>query len=1213
MLKRLELLGFKSFADKTIFEFGAGITCIVGPNGSGKSNVVDAIKWVLGEQSAKSLRGKEMADVIFNGSATRRSLGVAEVTLVLDNAQRVLPVDAAEVQLTRRVYRSGEGEYLINKNPARLRDFRDMFMGTGAGTEAYSVIEQGKVDVLLQASTKERRLLFEEAAGISRFKARKVEALRKLEHVDQNLLRLHDIVEEVEKQLRSVKLQAAKARRYKEHTERLRDLRVKIGLADFHVFAGQLRELDERTTVLGQEVATQSKGCDSIDAKLIQVQSLLEELDNQVRSLEASLTDTRQEIGRLDSQAAYERAHARDLTGQIERLRGQWAEFFNRVAELERHIATISTEVARVEAACAASRAVVDAEAAELDQLRTEVASQQEAVAEAQTRYMDLVQTASGLRNELAAIDSQERTLRAQRQRLEGRCQTIEVPVRELTAEVAELAARETAADEIRAALRANLAELAGRDEQLRESHERITDALSELRERRSGAAARVDLLEDLESRQEGLSTGVQTALALPQLAENKLGLVADLIQVELDHAAAVEQALGDRAQSIVVRRQSDVIELLAQQTERFQGTVGFLPLDRIATVAAAPANEPPQLRQHAGFVARADELVRVPAGLDILAAHLLGQTVVVRDFPTALELAGQAGQFRFVTLAGDMVEPNGTISTGDSHATAGLVSRKSQLRALRDDIAALDGTIAGQDKSLDELAASIDQAEREQTALVDRLAMTGDELAQLRNRMTGRRQQLASLEEELQLNRSEMNDIDRDLTEVAAQRAVLRTRLAQTDGDAANSDNFVREQESVIGDKLADVEARQADLTASQIELAKTEGHLGGLRQRLGALTADLDERQRVQRETREQIDAAVEREQTCQRKILAASSQTSQRFLQKEKLSREIAALAGRRDNFRQQRQSLSADSQSSRERLQQLQAELHQRELETNDLRHQRTSLAERLLDDYEIDLATLYEGYQPDPSLERERAQQEITELRRKIAGLGNVNLEALAELQELETRSTTLHAQLDDLSQSKATLDEIIHKINQDSQKLFVETLDAIRSHFGELFRKLFGGGRADIVLENEADVLESGIEIVARPPGKELRSLSLLSGGEKTLTTVALLMSVFRAKPSPFCILDEVDAALDEANIERYTTLLREFSGQAQFIMITHSKKSMICADVLYGITMQESGISKRVSVCFEDVNEQGEINEAAIAREQSADAPPAESGQEAA
>jgi chromosome segregation protein len=372
MLKRLELLGFKSFADKTAFEFGAGITCVVGPNGSGKSNVVDAIKWVLGEQSAKSLRGKEMADVIFNGSATRRSVGFAEATLVFDNARRLFPVDADEVQLTRRVYRTGEGEYLINKTPSRLRDFRELFMGTGAGTDAYCVIEQGKVDVLLQSSTKDRRVIFEEAAGISRFKARKLESLRKLEHVDQNLLRLRDIVEEVEKRLRSVKLQAAKARRHQEHSSRLRELRLQIGLVDFHEFSVRLQTIEQTCAELSEQVASQTSRCTAADAKLLQVQSLADEIEGQIRSYESQQGDCRQEIARLDSQIGYERAHSRDLAAQVDRLRGQWSEFSRRVAELERRVAAIRDEVGRVDEQCAARRAEVEAESSIVDKLRTE-------------------------------------------------------------------------------------------------------------------------------------------------------------------------------------------------------------------------------------------------------------------------------------------------------------------------------------------------------------------------------------------------------------------------------------------------------------------------------------------------------------------------------------------------------------------------------------------------------------------------------------------------------------------------------------------------------------------------------------------------------------------------------------------------------------------------------------------------------------------------
>jgi chromosome segregation protein len=658
------------------------------------------------------------------------------------------------------------------------------------------------------------------------------------------------------------------------------------------------------------------------------------------------------------------------------------------------------------------------------------------------------------------------------------------------------------------------------------------------------------------------------------------------------------------------------VVELVALLDTRLQGSASFFALDCLPAPAVGNPAAGSDVTQQPGFVAEAAGLARPAPGQENLVAHLLGNTIVVEDLRTALAIsrAAPAGS-RFVTVSGDILDPDGTITTGDPNGNAGLVSRKSQLRALQDELKSLDGRIAGSEQELEENGRGQSRLKSQRAILESQLTAAADRAAQLGNQLSQRRQQIASLQEELNLQHSEIAAIDRDLAELTGQRAVIQDRMVATGDDRQRIEELIQDLDAEVDRGSVDVEERQNELTASKIELAKTEGQLGGLRQRLASLTADMEDRRRVQRETQDQIGSAADRECACQRKILAASSQVAELFLRKERLSREIATLAGRCDDFRGQRQTLSAESQAGRETLQRVQSELHQRQLEASDIRHQRATLVERIREDYELDLASLYTDYQPDTTLDREATQQEIQELRRKIAGLGNVNLEALAELQELETRSTTLHAQIADLSQSKATLDEIIRKINQDSQRLFMETLEAIRSHFGELFRKLFGGGRADIVLENEGDVLESGIEIVARPPGKELRSLSLLSGGEKTLTTVALLMAVFRSKPSPFCILDEVDAALDEANIERYTTLLREFASQAQFIMITHSKKSMICADVLYGVTMQESGVSKRVSVRFEDVGEQGEISHAAIERAESPEPPAVEtpSGQEAA
>jgi chromosome segregation protein len=927
------------------------------------------------------------------------------------------------------------------------------------------------------------------------------------------------------------------------------------------------------------------------------VQSLAEEIETQLRSLETSQADCKQEIARTDSQISYERAHARDLDGQIDRLRSQWTEFSTRVAELERHVVAIRDEVDRVDRDCSERRDEVQNECAEVDRTRAEADREQHRIVEAQNRLMDLMHASNQLHNELTAIESNEKTLKAQQQRLTARCDSLNAPVLELEAQIDALSGQELSTTQDRDHLRQSIETIDNELEELWLESQGAASGAASMREQRSAIAARIDLISDLERRQEGVGNAVQQILASPELASNRLGLVADLLQVDVANAPWIERALGDFAQSVVVLRRQELLDRLATRGTRPSGTVHFIPLDQLSTEPVEPFEWP---RQDAdpGFIAHAGQLVRPSPGSERLCDYLLAKTIVVQDLEAALRLAAASPKgYRFITTAGEIMHADGSITIGNGAEDAGLISRRSELRAMQDEAVAIDARIAEQEQQLAVMRQRQSNLKAQRAQLQDRLTLASDQAARYGNLLSQRRQQLVGLNEELGLHRSELAAIDRDLSEVDGRRVLLQAQTVHNAQERDAIEQSVHEMESQVEDRLASIEQRQEILTRDRIELAKAEGQLAGLRQRLGAVIADLEDRQSVLVETQRQVDEAIASKRLCERKTLAASSELAVLFVHKERIARDISGFSRRRDEFRQQRQALNSESQSARERLSKLQTELHRSQLEASEVKHLRATLEERIREDYELQLSSIFAGQQPDPAMDRVAAQEEIQELRRKINSLGNVNLEALAELQELETRATTLQAQIADLNQSKATLDEIIRKINQDSQVLFVETLESIRAHFGELFRKLFQGGRADIILENEADVLESGIEIVARPPGKELRSLSLLSGGEKTLTTVALLMAVFRAKPSPFCILDEVDAALDEANIERYTAMLRDFSAQAQFIMITHSKKSMVCADTIYGITMQESGVSKRVSVRFEDVGEQGEINPEALAR----------------
>ncbi len=1188
MLKRLELVGFKSFADKTQFDFGPGLTAIVGPNGSGKSNVVDAVRWILGEQSAKSLRGDEMADVIFNGSTSRRSLGIAEVTLTLDNSRRALTVDADEVQVTRRVYRDGQGEYLINKQPARLKDIKEMFLGSGAATDAYSIIEQGRVDVLLQASTRERRLIFEEAAGISRFKAKKVETLRKLERVEQNLLRLHDIREEVDRQLRSVKLQAAKAQRYQEHAERLKELRVALSLDEFH----QLTLMLQQTTAILEELRAKTAGfaaeADQLDAQTQRLEAALNELDAAVRRHEAALAAVQQTIVAEEAALQHERSLSAELEQDLARTRTQLVQADRQLAGMAEGVERGAREHEAVERACAEQReaaerleAVGVETARRLNEVRTQVQGDKVAL-------MEQMRHSARLHNEQVSLRAQTESLAQHRQRLQQKTVLATQSLSQVDVEVHELGQAEQAVqDKIdRARLVQN--EVRQQRDKTRQLAEETGQQLGALRERRSGLASRIQVLEGLEQSREGLGAGVREALDLLAQEGNQpegigwgsvVGLVADLIAVRHEDAALVDAALGERAQHLLVRDPAVLAEALAARDRPFSGRVSFLPLARSPDGAGDPSYEHPEL------LGRASQLVRCerPDLID-LPEQLLGSTLIVKDLATARELSARLPNRRFVSLQGELLETNGVVTVGDARAASGILSRKSELRELREQAVILDQQIGDLDRLHAELREILNTLDRRDDEVQQEMQVLGEQAADLRSRLSQQKQRHEGLAEELQLSQAEMRQIDEEL-------GTLREACRQADEDAGRADEQVRQIQARLdqadgGIAALERERHEAERagTSAQVALAKAEERRAAVAARQQRAVQDYQRVQAEQAGRREHVAGVASRLQESRLAMLRAGATLAQAFVDKEAASRAIALSLAEQEQARQIRHERLDALQQLRQEREALQQQLHARELEANDLRHRGEGLRIRLREDHELDLTELYQSYQPpETPLDHAAQEAEVADLRRKISRLGSVSLDALQELQELETRAQTLRTQHDDLTSAKHSLDEIIQKINQDSRRLFGETFTAIREHFQELFRKLFGGGMADILLEDENDILESGIEIIARPPGKELRSISLLSGGEKTLTAVALLLAVFRNKPSPFCILDEVDAALDEANIGRYVAVLREFLDRSQFILITHSKKTMAAADVLYGVTMQESGVSKRVAIRFED------------------------------
>ncbi|MCC6418454.1 MAG: chromosome segregation protein SMC [Gemmataceae bacterium] len=1226
MLKRLELVGFKSFAEKTGFDFGDGVTAIVGPNGSGKSNIIDSVRWVLGEQSAKSLRGGEMTDVIFNGSTSRRSLGLAEVTMTFDNCRRLLATDAEEVQVTRRVYRDGQGEYLINQQPCRLKDVKDLFLGSGAGGGAYCIIEQGRVDVLLQASNRERRIIFEEAAGLSRFKARKIETLRKLERVDQNLQRLRDILDEVEKQLRSVKLQAAKAQRYQEYSGRLRELRVGLGLQEYHALTERLAAETAVLEGLRTALKDRAEQAAAWEADMQRLEAALAALDEQVREQDGRLSAAREQIRAGQTTLGHEAVLSADLEAELARTRARLAELNARVAALAESAGRAREELLGVETQVDEQRETARVLEEGLETTVRRLAALNDQRQADKDEHLEQMRRSALLQNDAVSYKAQIDNLSRERDRLRHRTEQAAENLASLDVELQELEQADGTLQGRLAASRQALAERREERDRLGRLRDETTELLSDLRQQRSGLASRVEVLEGLERSHEGLGTGVREVFALLEKPDagpwrTVLGMIADFLTVRREHAALIDLALGEWAQRFLVRDAGQLADALAQRGQPFSGRVSFLPL-RPAPHGAWPTDGSPDAPRpnrliegsllgrvrmpisaegtpaHPGVIAAAEALVRCDhSELLDLPAQLLGRTLIVRDLATARAIAAHTTGYRLVTLQGELLEPDGTLTVGTHHAEAGILSRKSELRELRQQLAALDRRIVETERDLADLRdrlVDLDRRASEQTREIEVLA---EQAADLRARLERHRDRRQGLHEEVAVSRDEIQRVEQEIGGLQGAWQKARDEAAAAEARVQELAARVHQADVEIRAREEERQRQQQQGTLAKVALGKVEERLASLQAQHGRLETDLRQRQQERDEAEQGARAGRARLVESQRTMLQASADLARVYLDKEAAERQVADLSAARAGHRQERVRLANQAQTVRAEWRAQQEQAHARELEVSDLRHRRDSLCDRLREDYQLELSQLYEegagevpphGARPvGLSADTEQVNEEIAELRRKLSRLGSVNLDSLQELSELETRSTSLQAQYDDLTAAKRSLEEIIDKINQDSRRLFTDTFATIRTHFQELFRKLFGGGMADIVLEDENDVLECGIEIIARPPGKELRSISLMSGGEKTMTAVGLLLAIFRSKPSPFCILDEVDAALDEANIGRFTAVLREVLEQSQFIIITHSKRTMACADVLYGITMQESGVSKRVAVRFEDWEEE--------------------------
>jgi chromosome segregation protein len=1244
MLKSLEIFGFKSFADRIRFDFAPGTTGVVGPNGSGKSNVVDSIKWILGDQSAKSLRGKEMTDVIFNGASGRKPSAFAEATLTFDNSSGFLPLDGAEVQIGRRISRNGEGEYLINRAPARLKDVRDLFLGTGAGSSSYCIIEQGRVEQILQANASARRLVFEEAAGISRYKNRKLDAERKLERVDQNVARLTDIVNEVEAQLNAIRGQAVKAAKYRHVSEELRELW--LGFA-----ADQYREQSARLGDVEAQLATQNttgeewdKRIAAIQVELARVESEIARIDDSLRSAEGRRADMREESARHEATVRHQSSRIRELEADLVRLRRQRTSIESRGRDAELALENARQQAVKIDAELAARGAVLAERAREAAEVAATLTDGRRALESERQSLLDKHRELTEAAHRRSVLNNQADELRVAQANNKEQRGVLAHEIEERREELARQSETVAAAAEAAGAEREALDRLERERLTLAGVQEQFYKTQAERREQRSAWRARKSVLEDLESRQEGLGLGVREILSRAASAKGApwnqvVGSVADLFEVDLEWAPLIEIALGRRSEAVVVENLEPFLDYLSRVAVPLAGRVAFIPhRGDSSTAARAPrlsrsapkhsvnrfldalAADPPErvdLQSHAGVQCRADSLVRSSPKAPALAEQLLADVWIVDAVETAFALAAGEGRgSRFVTLQGELIESDGMLVVGVLRGETTLVSQKSELRRLRHDLARIDRKIQEDEERSSSILASLGEADSELQAGKQRLEQAAERHAASKSELAEVQREVERLESRRRALEDASQELERKLEQTLEETERAALAFAAIDGQIQTSRQHLSELETDLAGLEAQSTAIARRQNTEQLENAKHEERRESLRQEEERLERERRAFQQQSQEAERRVHQVLGDRRRISLHILNTNAALAESCVKVQELGAEAAKLGAEKEGLRKTRTGLMKEETALSEERRRAAERLHQLELAVRELAREREALCARIDEEYQVRLPEVVDAgtsalalyaaknapagdgeaqtrpTTPPPQLQdvREELEAQVNRLRRQLKLMGSVNTESLRDLDEMENRFTHLSEQLADLVEAKKTLEEILSRINAESTRLFAESFQSIRTHFQELFRKFFGGGEGDIVLEDPQNMLECGIEIVARPPGKELRSLSLLSGGEKTLTAVALLLAIFKSRPSPFCILDEVDAALDEANVERFAAVLREFKQTTQFIMITHSKRSMAAADLLYGVTMEESGVSKRLSVRFEDVDENGAI-----------------------
>ncbi|MFZ2949164.1 MAG: chromosome segregation protein SMC [Desulfuromonadaceae bacterium] len=1171
-IKRLEISGFKSFADKVVLDFQQDVTGVVGPNGCGKSNIVDAIRWCMGEQSAKNLRGKAMEDVIFVGSENRKPLGVAEVSLVFSTEDGRAPakyLDYAEIQLTRRLYRDGESDYLINKTPCRLLDITELFMDTGVGTRAYSIIEQGKIGQILHSRPEERRFLIEEAAGVTKFKSRKQLALKKIEGTRQNLTRLADVLGEIRRQLASLQRQAKKAEKFREIRDELRDIELLFTAREYCETQNQRGRVEHELAALNQRIREVFAASSLGESQAEEGRVALLEAEKQLATAQEDIFRVRSEFSTTGSMLEFQRKELAGLDGRLARLAAESAELDVKLKECgEQRVllelrrdtgavdaAGMQAELEQAEEALAGHQLAEEGLNRDLENRRRELFTALAEAAQFKSRFDNAQKRLAALRERLDRHAREAMQLAERREQVRQRADALEKEIATGQAEQEEL--------------QAHLSSQRGREDDLKVRLPEVEKGWQSSRDGLNRSSSRLHSLKELEAQFAGFGQGTRTLMKDAGFSSRFNGVLADAIQAPSELEAALEAALAERLQCILCSDDRDAIGALAFLKAKNGGRTG------IAVPLTAAAVSVPTVAGAAPLV----DLVQVDGPFAGLIRNLLATAMLVDDVDGALMLARTHPSLIFVTRSGDMVANGGVVSGGSEEQVGkGLIHKKREIRELELTVTRLDGEAAA-------LGIQRDELRRQSQEVAEGLKRGGAELHQAELKLAGLRKDRqqavdegARIAERLEVQGLEAENLNEEQAALEAELKMAGDQIVLT-GDA--SKGLEQETSRLKGEldaRRAQLAAVREKVTAIRVQTATVkEQHDAGLRA-LSDLEQRTEEVVRRMAADRQEIESGAAARVQLQGEIGAATERLEGLVREQAESEGRLAVVRGRFEEAGAALSLIEGQLKKSREEsdaVRQSQADLN---LRFSTLTLQGEHLEQALQERSRITMAeavTKLESAGFDEAAGRVRQ----VELQRLLDEMGEVNLMAIEECAGMEERFTFLNGQKEDLEDSLRGLQQAIQRINRTTRQRFLETYNLINAKFQEVFPRLFCGGRAELRLTDEEDLLETGIDIIVQPPGKKLQNVTLLSGGEKALTAVALIFSIFLIKPTPFCLLDEVDAPLDDANIGRFNEMVREMSSISQFIIITHNKATMQVADTLYGITMEEPGASRVVSV----------------------------------